>query len=360
MKLVIFAGGVGSRLWPLSRKDSPKQFEKIIGDDSTLQLTIKRLLPDFAAKDIFIATGKHYEDATREQLDIIPKDNFIFEPTMRDVGPAIGLASFILAKLFPDEAIAILWSDHLVKNEELFIKSLRLAEKKVLQNEADFVFIAQKPRFANQNIGWIETGEQLEENDGITSFRFKKLVYKPETAEAGAYFKNDRFVWNLGYFVTRPTTLQRLYEKHEPKMAKKLQELADGWGTDAYERKLLTIYPTLEKISFDDAVLTKLDPGNQLVVSAELGWSDVGAWDALKEALSDTREQNRSESLNLLKDSEDSLLFNYSDQLCIGVELKEMIVINTADVLLICPKSFAPKIKQLVEELVGTEHEHLV
>src|SRR3990170_6905967 len=129
MKIVIFAGGVGTRLWPLSRKNTPKQFEKIIGDKSTLQQGVHRLMPDFAPSDIYVFTGRKYQEIVTKQLKELPKENFIFEPTMRDVGPAIGLAASIFSKSNEDEPIAILWSDHLVKNEEAFRKVLHLAEK---------------------------------------------------------------------------------------------------------------------------------------------------------------------------------------------------------------------------------------
>src|SRR3989344_1428562 len=116
MKVVIFAGGVGTRLWPLSRKNTPKQFGKLIGDKSTLQEAVARLQPEFNPKDIYVATGKRYQDIVTTQLPKIPRENFIFEPEMRDVGPAIGLVSFLLAQKFPNEPFAILWSDHMVKN----------------------------------------------------------------------------------------------------------------------------------------------------------------------------------------------------------------------------------------------------
>src|SRR5476651_449807 len=140
MKVIVFAGGVGTRLWPLSRKNTPKQFGKIVGEQSTLQQTIMRLLPEFKPEDIFVATGNRYKDIVVEQLPMLPRDNFIFEPMMRDVGPAIGLSSFLLEKNFPDEPMAILWSDHMVKNEIAFRHILRLAEKKVTSNDANFIF----------------------------------------------------------------------------------------------------------------------------------------------------------------------------------------------------------------------------
>lgn len=369
MKIVVFAGGVGTRLWPLSRKHTPKQFEKIIGDKSTLQQTIDRLLPQFKPSDICIATGVRYKDIVLEQLPEIPSENFIFEPEMRDVGPAIGLAAMILEKRFEDEPMAILWCDHLVKNTSIFRDSLNLAENKIKNNEATFVFIAQKPRFANQNIGWIELGDQvsinqsnnkneLEDND-VKIYHFKKLRYRPKLTDAQSFLENKNFVWNLGYFVTKPKFLTSLFKSFVPDMYAKLLLIKDSWGTSDFEKKLGEVYPTLENISFDDAILEKISGNGVFVISADLGWSDVGAWEALKEALSNTENDNVTKGKVLLEECMDGLFFNYSNQLLVGIDLEKMLVINTNDVLLICPKTSVPKIKKLVENLAGTPNEHL-
>ncbi len=359
MKIIVFAGGVGSRLWPLSRKNTPKQFGQIIGEESTLQSTINRLLPEFKAEDIYIATGKQYANVVREQLPMIPAENFILEPATRDVGPAIGLNAFLLDKKFSDEPIAILWSDHMVKNEVMFRHVLRLAESSVLNHNGKFVFIAQKPRFANQNLGWIELGDKLKEEEGAEIYRFQRLRYRPKLEDAQLFFKNASFVWNLGYFVTTPRTLVNLFQEYAPDMHNQLMEIRDAWGTDAYEQKLEEIYPTLEKISFDDAILVKMTPDDVYVIATDLGWSDIGAWDALKEALSEESSQNITKGNVLLEDTQDTLAFNYTNQLAVGIDLSELLIINTEDVLLICPKQSVPKIKKLVESLSGTPLEHL-
>lgn len=360
MKIVVFAGGVGSRLWPVSRKNTPKQFEKLIGDQSTLQQSIERLLPEFASSDIYIATGAKYYDTIKEQLPVIPKENFILEPEMRDVGPAIGLVSAILSKMFPDEAIAILWSDHLVQNGFEFRKVLRLAEEKVTGSKANFVYIAQKPRFANQNCGWIELGEKLDSENSYDIYEFKKLRYRPSLDEAKEFFANSNYVWNLGYFVTTPKYLLELFDTYAPQMHDKLARLKNAWQTDEYENLLQELYPTFEKISFDDAILVKMDTKQTYVIATDMGWSDIGTWDALKEALSSVENENVTKGNVLLEDSRDSLVFNYTDQLIVGIDLGEMIVINTPDVLLVCPKDSVPKIKKIVENLSGTAHEHLI
>ena len=351
MKIVVFAGGVGTRLWPLSRKNSPKQFEKILGDKSTLQLAVSRLNPDFAFDDIYIATGKRYRDIVREQLPQIPSKNFIFEPAVRDVGPAVGMAMSIIGKDHPNSPIAILWSDHFVKKERRFREVLHFAENLVEKNNDSLILIGQRARFANQNLGWIEIGEETQEIRGTKIFKFKRLIYRPTLPQAES-FLNQNFAWNPGYFVTTPRFLLSQFEKLTPDLYKGIAKIKD-------EKTLEEIYPTLEKISFDNSILEKIDPKYVSVIAADLGWSDVGAWEALKEALETKSEENVTKGKVLMNDAADNLVFNYTDQLVVGIDLGKMIVINTDDVLLICHKSSVPKIKKLVEKLENTPHEHL-
>ncbi len=358
MKIVIFAGGIGTRLWPLSRKNSPKQFEKLFGDKSTLQQAVDRLLPTFSPSDIYIATGSRYEDLVRKQLSQLPAENFIFEPEMRDVGPAIGLVAAILEKKFLNEPVAILWSDHMVKNVDRFLEVLQRA-KQLVEKGSDFVFIAQKARFANQNMGWIQLGEHIETKEEIELYTFHRLCYRPSLSEAENFFLDKQYVWNLGYFVTTPSKLTSFYKNFVPQMYTELKKIQDVYGTDQYTKVLEAIYPTLEKISFDDAVLVKLQSKNMFVLSSDLGWSDVGAWEALKEALADSLDDNVTKGNVALEESSDTLAFNYTKQLVVGIDLHEMLVINTGDVLLVCPKTSVPKIKKLVESLSGTPNEHL-
>jgi mannose-1-phosphate guanylyltransferase len=359
MKVIIFAGGVGTRLWPLSRKNTPKQFEKIIGDKSTLQLAVDRLQPDFKPEDIYISTGEKYEAIVRAHLPQIPKENFIFEPEMRDVGPAVGVAAGIIAKESPDSPIAIIWSDHFVKKERRFREVLKFAEELVEKDRESLVFMGQRARFANQNLGWLEFGEQTGEIRGTKVFRFKKLIYRPSLQDAEKFLDSDNFAWNPGYFVTTPKFLLSQYEQHAPALWKAIMEIQEAFGTDNYKTVLKKVYPAMEKISFDNAVLEKVDPKHLFVIAADLGWSDVGAWEALKEALQSSTDENVTKGKVLLEDSLDNLAFNYTDQLIVGIDLHEVIVINTDDVVLICPKNSVSKIKKIVEDLSGTPNENL-
>lgn len=359
MKIVIFAGGVGTRLWPLSRKNTPKQFEKVVGDKSMLQVSVSKLLPAFEWKDIYISTNSQYEAVLRKQFPDIPQENLIFEPAMRDVGPAVGLMSANFMKKFPNEQIGILWGDHLIKKEEEFRKALKVAESIIEKDPQRIIFIGQKPRFASVNLGYIEYGSTEEKVDGVSLHEFKAFKYRPDEETAKKYSSDGKHAWNLGYFVTTPKFLWKAFEKSAPELFGKLKQIYDVVGTAEYEKVLKEVYPTAEKINFDNVLLEKLDPEDASVISVDIGWSDIGAWEALKEALAGTEDENVTQGNVELIDSRDSLAFNYAGQLLVGIDLDNMLVINTGDVLLVCPKTSVPKIKKYVESLSGTEKESL-
>jgi mannose-1-phosphate guanylyltransferase len=359
MKIVIFAGGVGTRLWPLSRKNTPKQFEKIIGEKSTLQLAVDRLQPDFKPENIYVSTGAKYENIVRNHLPQIPAGNFILEPEMRDVGPAVGVAMGIIGKKDPEVPVGIVWSDHFVKKERRFREVLGFAQKIVAKNPNSIVFIGQRARFANQNLGWLEFGEEVNEIRGTKVFKFKKLIYRPSLEMAEKFMESKNYAWNPGYFVTTPKFILSQYKKFAPEIWKGIIKIQEAVGKDNFKEVFEKVYPTLEKISFDNAILEKMDPSNVFVIAADLGWSDVGAWEALKEALEVSASENVTKGKVLIEDSSDNLVFNYTDQLVVGIDLTKMLVINTDDVLLVCAKDSVPKIKKLVESLNGTELEKL-
>ncbi len=360
MKIVVFAGGVGSRLWPLSRKNTPKQFGKIIADRSMLQIAVHKLFPEFAWEDVYISTGNYYKDIIHEQLPLLSRENIIVEPEMRDVGPAVGLVTARFVKTDPDEPICLLWgSDHLVKNEALFRKILRTAERLVRKKPDQIVFIGQKPRYANQNVGYIEFGGDIKTQDSIPIYAFKGFQYSPPLETAKIFAQDGYHAWNLGYFVTTPRFLWKLFAEFAPELYIKLKKIQDAYGTEAYDQVLHEVYPTLEKISFDNALLEKMDHAYGSVISADIGWSDIGAWEAMKEALSETVESNVTMGKIILESSRDSIVHNDTEQLIVGIDLDGLVVVSTDDVLLVCPKDSVPKIKKFVASLKGTDLEGL-
>lgn len=320
---------------------------------------MERLLPDFAWADIYISTGEVYVDLVRKQLSEIPTENVIGEPEMRDVGPAVGLMTAILAKETPDDPFAILWSDHLVKKVRLFKKILKVASKVIEKEKDKIVFISQQPRFASENLGWIEYDRKLDTHKGINFYEFVSFRYRPDLKLARKFFKSGNHSWNLGYFVTTPSFLFRQYEKFVPTMHRRLKIITERWGRPNFDKVLAKEYPSLEKIHFDNAILEKLDKEKAYVIAENIGWSDVGAWEALKEALQQDSTQNVTKGKILLTNCEDNLIYNFTEQSVTAIDLKGMLVINTEDVLLVCRKESVPKIKEFVNNLTGTKNEHL-
>ena len=255
--------------------------------------------------------------------------------------------------------MAILWSDHLVKKEELFRKILKTAGAVVEKNPDKIVFVSQKPRFASENLGWIEYGKEVLNESGISFHSFADFQYRPDADTAKRYFAGGTHAWNLGYFVVTPAFLWEQYERFAPNVAAGLQRIADSYGTPKYEAVLDEVYPTLEKISFDNAILEKLDPSQALVVSENIEWSDIGAWEALKEALEETSDKNVTQGKVMLNGTRDSLVYNFGDQLVVTIDVEESLVVVTRDVVLVCNKNSVPKIKKFVEGLADTEHENL-
>ena len=360
MNAVIFAGGVGTRLWPLSRKKSPKQFEKIIGNQSTLQLAAGRLQPDFPWEKVYVATGHAYVPIVRGQLPNLPPRHVIGEPEVRDVGPAVGLMTAILERTAPDEPMVILWSDHMVRKEAVFRKILQAAGEIIKSDPERIIFVAQKPRFASENLGWISYAKEVRRVEDISFHAFVDFQYRPNKETAQKYLTSGHHAWNLGYFVTTPRFLLAQYRHFAPNLYSGLRRIADVRQTSKYEEVLKSVYPTLEKISIDNAILEKLDPSQAFVVSENIEWSDIGAWEALKEALAEAKVKNVTQGKVMLNDTEDSLVYNYTDQLVVTIDLSDMLVVNTNDVVLVCRKGSVPKIKKLVESMAGTENDHLI
>lgn len=360
MKAIIFAGGTGTRLWPLSRKNSPKQFEKIVGEKSTLQLMVDRLIPDFSPKDIYISTNIAYLKIIQDQLPMLPKQNFIFEPQKKDVGPAIALTIGIIGKKNPNEPIVILWSDHLVKKVNLFKKVIKAACDFVGSNNDKIIFIGHKPRFANINLGYIHYGKKALNHKSVDFYDFEGFKYKPDDATAKKFFQSESYAWNLGYFVTTPKFVMDAFKRFAPNIYNNVEKIIVHLGKKEYEKNLTKIYAKIESISFDNAILENLDKKSALVVVEDIGWSDVGAWEALKEALENHPYENVIRGKVFLEKVRDSLVYNYEDKkLVVGIDLDEIVVVNTPDVLLIAKKTSVSKIKTLVENFQGTELEKL-
>ena len=359
MKIVIFAGGSGRRLWPISLKSSPKQFEPIIGSRSTLQLAVDRVKDSYGAENIFISTNEMYIPIIRQQLPELPAENLIGEPTRRDLAPAVGLAmAHVAQQADPAEPVAILWGDNYMTEVPTFLAVMAAAEKMLRAGQAEIMFIGETARFANDNLGWIGLGDAVAVEADRPVYKFDSFWYRPPVAECQKMYASGRYVWNTGYFVTTAGYVRELYQSHQPEMWAKLAAIEANIGADNYTATLHELYPQMATISFDDAILTHVPHNQALVLHGNMGWSDPGTLYALKEAINPDPAANVSKGQVVTHESKDCLVYNYeSDKLVAAVGLDGMIVVNTAESILVVHKENIKLVKAMVDGLVGTDLE---
>lgn len=347
MKIIIFAGGIGTRMWPLSRKSFPKQFIKMFGGRSTLELAVSRVKP-FGLENIMIGTLKQYVPLTKKYLPKINKKNIVGEPTLRNVAPAIGLNLIKLRKQGYKGPIAILWADHLMKREENFLRVLKEGEKLIKQNPNRLIFIAEKPRFPNNNLGWIHIGGEIQK--GV--YKFLGWKYKPEINLCKKMFNSKKWFWNPGYFVMDVDFALSLYETLQPEMYKGLIKIEKSIGTKKEKSVVEKIYPTFEKIHFDNAIAEKVSPDQAVVLKSDMGWSDPGTLYAMKEALVLEKDENLEKGNIFSFETKDSLFINEEKgKLLTSIGLEGLVIVNTKDVILVVPKDKVTEVSSLIKEL---------
>lgn len=359
MKAVVFAGGSGKRFWPLSRNKFPKQFQPIINDKSTIELMVGRIAESYGWQNIYMPTTQILVPVIKNHLPSIPAENIFTEPTRRDLGAAVGYAMIRLRKAgFGDEPVAILWSDNFPANGKAFQDSLQAGEELIKKDPNRIIFLGEKPTFANDNLGWIELGEKIDENNGISAYKKGNFKYRPSVEQANEWFQSDRYVWNTGYFVSTPDFVLSQYEKQNPTMYKQLIEIEAAIGTQKESDTLNEIYPQIEATHFDNVVLEGLDNSQAIVLKTDFNWTDPGTLYALKQFLQETESDNITKGLTYTFDTKDSLVYNFvKNQIVTTVGLDGYIVVNTPDAVLVCHKDNIGNIKKMLEEWEGTELE---
>lgn len=341
MKIVIFAGGAGTRLWPLSRKATPKQFEPFFDGKSTLQLAVDRVR-SFGLENIHVSTNEAYVNLVREQVPDLPADQIYSEPAKRDVAAAVCLTLLRLKRQGVDGPIAVLWSDHVMEHPDRFVDVIKQADAYVQEHPDQFVFLGEHPRFANENLGWIRIGD--EQQVGVRAFAEWK--YRPALEDCKQMYVGGDWLWNPGYFFFDLDFVLGLYRAYEPDMIQLLEELADN------ESQLAERYAGVKAISFDNAILERIDASQAVVLPVDLGWSDPGTLYAMKELLAASEAESVEQGLTVTQDVTDALVYNTNDQQLVAVlGLDGVVVVNTNDAVLVCHKDHIPKIKPLLTRL---------
>lgn len=347
MNIVIFAGGVGSRLWPLSRKNAPKQFEFLKDGRSTLRMAFDRVA-SFGSEHIYISTNQKYIDLVKKQIPEIPEDHIFSEPTRRDLAPAVALSLFRLKEKGLNGRVALLWSDHFMDRPDVFLAALKKADEHIKNHPRQLVFLGEKPRFANHNLGWISCGEEMEKGFRV----FRAWRYKPELETCKKMFQSGDWLWNPGYFVFDLDFMLELYALHMPDMHAALLEMAKD------EQKLEKAYQALESISFDRAIIERIEPEEAVVIKVDLGWSDPGTLYALKEAMSGSGNENLIQGEVLEHRSSDSFIYNEEEKkIVVAVGLQGMIVVNTKDALLVCHKDAVSDMTSVLDSMTEPNKE---
>jgi len=348
MHFLIFAGGAGTRLWPLSRSHSPKQFEKLKDNQSTLEMAVDRIRP-LGIESLYISTNARYVDLVRTQVPDIDDAHIMSEPARRDLAAAVLLNLLRLKERGVRGTIALLWADHFMRHPEAFQSALLRASELVEREKNRFIFLAEKPRFPNHNLGWIHVGEEIA--DG--AYTFLGWKYRPALDVCEDMFVSGSWFWNPGYFVTDLDFLLSLYRTHQPEL---YHALADMMQDAA---RLESEYVSLPAMSFDQAIIEKIELSQAVVLPVDLGWSDPGTLYALKEALHPETSDILCVGNVCELDSTDSFVFNEESHKVVSViGLDGMIVVNTKDALLVCHKDRVPDIKVLLAKLESEGKQH--
>jgi mannose-1-phosphate guanylyltransferase len=350
MKAVILAGGTGTRLWPMSRRNKPKQFQKLISGKTMLQETIARL-NFLKPSDIFISTNDKYLDLVKQQCGkMIPANNIIIEPDLRDTAPCIGLAAAYLGKKYPNEVMCVIYADHLIKNTDELIKKLKTAEK-LTKKENTLNIIEVKAKYPNVNLGYVKIGKKLTDIDGVEIYAFERFTEKPDLETAKKFLQSYKYLWNTGLYVWRIDTILKKFKEHLPNTHKHLMTIQKSIGGPNEAKTLREHYPKCDKISIDYGIMEKISPKEVRIIPAELQWSDVGTWESI------FSELTKNENCNLIKgkhigiDTKGSLIYGNGKKLIATIGIKNLAIVDTGDALLICRKDRSQDVKKVVEKL---------
>lgn len=356
MNAVIMAGGSGTRLWPMSRKNFPKQLHSLVSDKSLIQETYERLRSFLPPENIFVSTAEQYLNETRRHLPEVPEDNFIVEPSARNTAPAIGLVAAYFAKRDPHSIIATVASDHVVSKTDEF-RQVMIAAGEAISKYPDYVAtVGLKPTEPNTGLGYIQMNSMKDTINGQKVFGVKKFVEKPSLASAKKYVSSWEYLWNASYFIWRADTMLDLFKKLAPNFYKPISKIAASLGTEKQSKVIAREYGKMPSGPIDTVIMEKAK--KVLILPADLGWSDIGSWASLYDILSNSTGSHIIAKGHHVGLNNQNCLVYAHDKLVATIGLEDVIVVDTADVLLICNKHHAQDVKKIIDKL-KEEGKHL-
>ncbi len=355
---VIMAGGSGTRLWPISRNDKPKQLLRVVRGKSLLQVSYERLLGLLPPERIYVCTAAVHAPLVQADLPDLPPGNILGEPAGRDTANAVGFTAAVLHKHDPDAVCVVTTADHVIEPIDAFQAAIQKGFDAAADHPDVLVTFGIVPTFGHTGLGYVHRGEPLagaKNNAGV----YKVLAFKekPDKPTADRYVESGRYYWNSGMFVWRADTVLAELAAHLPDSYAGLAEIAAAWGTPQQAKVVDAVYSGLKKISVDYAIMEPASQGkgkaHVAVVEMPISWLDVGSWTSLAETLA-TDEHNNAvgAEASLLIDSDDNIILStVPDHLVSTIGVSDMIVVHTPDATLVCPKSESQRVKDLVGKL---------
>lgn len=353
MKIVILAGGSGTRLWPMSRTNQPKQFYQLISDKTMLEETVDRF-SSFPQDKVFISTTKELYNRIVELLPNFPKENIIAEPAKRDTGPAMGFIAARMSLLDPDEPMMFVPSDHYIGRVDEFLKAVKEAGNAVAET-GKLLDISVHPTTPTTILGYTKIGEKKFEKDGVEFYEFLAHAEKPDFKTAQRYLEEGNYLWHANYYTWTPALFLTAYEVYAPELFEKLDKIKGllGEGKDGFDSEVEKAYNEMEKISIDYAITEKMDHKEMLIIKGDFGWKDVGGWDQLHETLMTKTDERRNlvKGARLNIDTSGCIIYGKEEKMIATIGVDDLVIIDTDDALLVCPKSRSQDVKKVIAEL---------
>ena len=351
---LILAGGRGTRFWPRSRRSRSKQVLSFLGERTLIQQTVDRLSPVLPPERIWVLTNDHLREEIIRQLPEVPKKQILAEPAQRNTAPCIGLAAHILHSIDPNAVMGVFPADHVITKPRKYAKLLKPAFKAA--DAGSIAVFGIEPRWAETGYGYIEFGKGVEAGSGdvekVLSFR-----EKPDAKTAKKFVAAGRFFWNAGMFFWKASTVLDSLRHHQPKTWTLLASLPE-WGKRDFAARVEESFPLCENISIDYAVLERASNVVGIAID-DIGWNDVGSWNAVYELLDRDRNGNALVSETITQDSTG----NYVDakgKLVALLGVKDLVIVDTPDALLIADRKRAQEVGSIVKALEQAKREDLL
>lgn len=350
--VVIMAGGTGTRFWPYSRNDKPKQFLDVLGTGrSLLQMTYDRFKDEVANENVWVVSNEIYKDLLAEQLPQLPAGNILLEPIKRNTAPCIAYAAYKIRQQDPDGIMVILPSDHVIFREQEFLKVINNAVEAA--DDQKLITIGIEPNRPETGYGYI----QHDDSPNVLK-KVKTFTEKPELEIAKKFLESGEFVWNAGIFVWSVKAIIAAFEKYESDLAEIFSEGVKMYFTDQEKKFIKSAYSMSKNVSIDYAVMEKAQ--QVYVVLGDFGWSDLGSWNALHEIKDKDRNENVLEGDILTYACQNNYIIGKSDRLILAQDLEGYLIADFKDVLLICKKEDSGIFRQFVNDVKDHKGEQLI